>query len=431
MDGRRFDDLARVVAHPSNRRRFIRPIFGGLVGAALLTLGIAGDTEAGRCKNDGDCPGCKTCDRKKKKCVKGCPKGKKCCGGDCVRSDLCCATAAECKACATCVDGRCQPNAAKNGQQCSGCLTYNNGACGSGDDELCAGNERCRQSTGLCCPKCRADGNCCPVGQACINPGLLSANSCCDSSANTPCGENGDGTFSECCANFNERCVGGECVPKVDCPNRRLSAAGVCCPNGPACGGVCCGDGEACCLGVCQGEDAPCCGAGGTFCPGLTRPYCAPPGQVCCGDYTCGLEEDCCEPQGNVCCAEGRCVGSACCPPDVVICGNSCCEFGEICCGNVCCTEYNCLNGTCCAAGVCGDVGASTRVCPVPGQICCLTDDANPAIGNRGYTCPNSTPVCSNKGECCPESTRYSQSCGGCCPDQGCANCTSPIPGGS
>ena len=355
---------------------------------------------ARRCKKDGDCKGCQTCNRKKKKCAKGCPKGKRCCGGQCVKSDLCCATPNDCNACSQCVDGRCQPDTAKNGQQCSGCLTCTNGACGIADDKLCPGGERCRRSTGICCLKCRADGSCCPVGQACINPGVLSANFCCDTSVNTPCGDNGDGAFSACCSNFNERCVNGECVPKDECAGRGRA-----------------------------GKDGLCCGAGLKVCPGLNAPYCAPDDRACCGEYTCDVNEECCDPQSNVCCEPGRCVGKTCCPSDSVICGDECCEYGERCCGGVCCTEFDCVNGSCCAHA-CGDVGASTRVCVAESEACCLTDDSNPEIGNRGYACPEPAPVCSNIGQCCPENTLYSQSCGGCCPTiLNCENCVSPIAG--
>jgi hypothetical protein len=400
MDDNRFDTLARVAANLPSRRKLIRTLLGGVGSGLLLSFGVAEESAARKCKKDGDCKGCQTCNRKKKKCAKGCPKGKQCCGGECVKKDLCCDSSADCNACSQCVEGRCQADTSKNGQKCSGCLTCANGACGIADDQLCEDQERCRQSTGLCCPKCVND-RCCSTSQACIDPGALSANFCCDRSNNTPCGDNGDGTFSECCSNFNERCVNGECVPKDECPTRgRAGKAGLCCAEGTK------------------------------VCPGLNDPYCAPENQACCGEYTCDVGEDCCDPQNNICCEQGRCLGKLCCPSDQIICGSECCDYGDVCCGGVCCSNFDCIDEACCETGACGDIGADTRVCPTENETCCLTDDSDPAIGNRGYACPPSTPVCSNIGQCCPNNYLYSQSCAGCCPSiLSCENCVSPISG--
>jgi hypothetical protein len=248
----------------------MRTLLGGVGGVLLSAAGVQ-ESEARRCKKDGDCKGCQTCHRKRKKCAKGCGKGKQCCGGECVKENLCCKTTDDCNGCSQCIDGRCGPDPSKNGQKCSGCLTCNNGACSSGDDKLCKDSERCRQSTGLCCAKCRDDDSCCPVGQTCIDPGPLSANFCCDTSINTACGHKGDGIFNECCSNFSERCVNNECVPKDECPTGRLTIEGVCCPFGPPCNGVCCGEDEICGVdGVCENP---------FVCP---RPFCSNRGLICC-----------------------------------------------------------------------------------------------------------------------------------------------------
>jgi hypothetical protein len=425
MDDRRFDNLARAAAATPSRRALVQTLLGG-AGGLFAAVGLSGITEAASCKNDGDCGGCQTCQRKKGKkkgkCKTGCPRGRRCCGGACVKPDECCTISQDCGACASCADGRCRSDAGKNGQQCSGCLTCINGACGLPDDNLCPSGERCRNSTGLCCLKCLSDDRCCQVGHACIDPGALSANFCCDTANNTPCGSNGDGTFAACCSNFNETCDANECKPKSECPPRRLSTEGICCPHGPACGGVCCGEDEECCGGDCTKNMK--------LCPGETRPYCATLDRECCGDYTCDVGEECCNPHGNICCAPGRCVGPQCCPGDQVICGDECCDFGQKCCGGVCCSVFDCIDDVCCEEGACGDVGASTRVCPTATETCCLTDDPDPEIGNRGYACPASTPVCANRGQCCPEFHLYRQSCGACCPDiRNCDNCVGAIDG--
>jgi hypothetical protein len=182
-------------------------------------------------------------------------------------------------------------------------LTCVHGACGIAGDKLCKGGERCRQSTGLCRVTCRADGSCCPAGQACVDPGVLSANFGCDTSANAPCGDNGDGTFGACCSNFNERCVNGECVPKDDCPTRGLSTQGLCCPKPEQlCHSIgdeefCCEDGQVCCA-LMDGSEI-CCAADRCLAPGLccapgaavkcsgAWARCAPPEYQCCGEYSC------------------------------------------------------------------------------------------------------------------------------------------------
>ena len=284
MDDAAFDRVAKLLSATPRRRTTLGLLVGGALGGF-----------SGLLRPDADAKG-KGKGRKKKK--KGGhhdrPRGKSC---------------DDCNVCQTCKDSdkKCRPDASKNGQPCSGCLTCANGACGIGDDALCPNGQRCRQSTGVCCPKC-LDGQCCPVGSTCINPGLLSANSCCDNRVNTPCGSNGDGTFRECCSSFNEACVNDTCVPKDECAGRQLAAGETCCSQpeqtcrnadgtSHCCSGdqvcckadgtnhyqsndVCCDPGRCLAPGVCCAPDAE------LKCPG---PYahCAPPDNVCCGEYSC------------------------------------------------------------------------------------------------------------------------------------------------
>ena len=175
MDARRFDALARSLRVTSSRRNV-------LATSASSALGLLGLT--------------RTEAKKKKKPCSPCQKRKR---------------------------GRCVPDSDKAGQPCTGCRVCGaNGSCGVPSDARCAEGQLCRPATGMCCPVC-VGGGCCGVAEACINPGLLSDNFCCDTRVNTPCGSNGNGVFSECCSNLTEECCGDTCVPKGTCSNHCAS----------------------------------------------------------------------------------------------------------------------------------------------------------------------------------------------------------------
>lgn len=303
MDGSRFDDLARALAGGRSRRGFAR----GAVAAALGVAGVAARGTSGlavRCQKDGDCAGCQTCNKRKGRCAAGCGKDKRCCGDACVAPEECCSGPEQCNACSACVGGRCRPDLAKNDQPCGPaekCLVCANGTCGIPSDARCRSNERCRPRTGACCTKCTKDGNCCPEGSACIDPGMLSANSCCDRSLNTPCGDNDDGTFAECCSNRNEVCEGGACKPKDECAGGRRTAQGICCADPDKL----CENRSRCCAAeeIC-GVDDVC--ENPNVCP---RPACSLRGKKCCppngffaNAYCCESHQDCVS--GSVGCAE-------------------------------------------------------------------------------------------------------------------------------
>lgn len=173
MDSDRFDALARSLTVRGPRRRALAATLGGTLGLLGLT-----QTEARK--------------KKKKKPCSPCKKRK---------------------------NGKCKPDPDKAGQPCSGCRVCGaNGSCGVPSDDRCADGQLCRPSTGICCPVC-INGGCCGVAEACVNPGLLSDNFCCDTHANTPCGRRSDGAFAECCSNLTEVCCGDTCVPKGECRN--------------------------------------------------------------------------------------------------------------------------------------------------------------------------------------------------------------------
>jgi hypothetical protein len=291
--------------------------------------------ETGRCipKPDGrECAGCKRC--KDGACTE--PDADLTCSGVCCADDevcvgeiegffgTCCAVgkacADECCAAGTvctqedgcCPEGReCGPGSGAGfphteccdaDERCvvDACCPAER-ACG---DECCPDNHRCRRGGG-CCARCLADGACCPRGEKCINPGPFSDNFCCDAGANQPCGDRGDGTFSECCIGGTEQCCNGTCVPK-----------GTCCADGrEKCNGTCCGPNQDCCDGACIDTDQNMqhCGACGNACvPGRDRCVGGACQEICSTNqwYT-----QTCEHAGTYfCCLPAKgCCGSGCC----------------------------------------------------------------------------------------------------------------------
>lgn len=293
LDDPFIDRLTRLLGATPNRR-----ITLGL--AASIAFGILtgllerDEAEAGKKKKGGKKKG-----KKPKNSGNQPPEGdfcgdrfcrpdQRCCGGECVDPSLCCTSNSDCNACSHCYLGQCVPDPAKNGTACAGCQECVNGACGVPNDAFCREDEICRHSTGLCCRKCQ-NGQCCPVGAICINPGVLSPNFCCNAELNQPCGDNGDGTFRECCSNANEECVNDTCVPKGECRSGGLSTESVCCPFGPPCNGGCCGENEICGAdGVCENP---------FVCP---RAFCSNRDLVCCPPNRFTSSAYCC-PQGSFC----------------------------------------------------------------------------------------------------------------------------------
>jgi hypothetical protein len=388
MDDISFDRLTKSLGVTATRRSALGLVTSALSGgfAGLLGLDMADARNKNKKKGKGKKKKGKSKPRGERCGAATCRPGQRCCGGECVAPDLCCQTTGDCNGCATCVGGVCVADPTKNGTQCSGCLECANGACGVPNDDFCDDGEICRSSTGICCPLC-SNEQCCAVGERCINPGLLSPNFCCDAGLNEPCGDNGDGTYRECCSRRSERCHEGQCVPKDECPTG-LAAEGLCCPDGrPPCPGK----------------------------PGSDGPFCRPQQhESCCGDTSCNALQDCCDPDEGVCCTRGRCAEGRCCTGNREICAGKCCPFGQICCGSECCSEFGCVNGTCCEMDSCGAVDAANRICTGPNETCCRT---GPDIS--GYACPSVEwgGACAADGRCCPEGTFYEDSCDKCCAD--------------
>ncbi len=427
-----------------------------------------GVCEHGVClKKQDRCEDCETCNRAFQ-CVSKCGRNHSCCNGTCKKGQTCCPSERECDSgntccgvgefcqdghcCAPCADGSCCPletTCTDDGVCCPpdracghGIVSGAKECCAENDicvdrhccpasqacgDVCCAANETCiddaccpdaqvcngqccekgqQCQNGICCAACLSNGNCCSAGSACINPGIFSSNFCCDQSANTPCGDNGDGTFEQCCSNHNEECCNGECVAMGCCNQGQFrAAADVCCPNGPACDGNCCESGEQCCNGSCIAEAQACC----------------TPGTEC-GDGCCVDGEECCGGECKAFCGD--------CPPSSTACTLTdgtivCCDSGQCCGGNF--FDYcgpGAVDSHCCQAGStpCGDG------CCAGGQACLESrgDDNQ----YHAYCCPEGSGDVTKDGVCCPAGQQAS--CGGakcCAVESTCCECCGPNAG--
>jgi hypothetical protein len=323
MDDRRFDDAIRTFGDNTTRRRAI-----GLLGSALAAfLGAAdGSAEPKRnkkkkkrrgdrpdpaptCRSSSDCNACRTC-----------ANGR--CVADADREGF------PCEDCHSCRTGTCLPDAGRDGEVCTPtCLRCWNGVCAAPDDGLCPDEHRCRNGSGDCCRACVKDVNglpaCCNTGEFCLDPGALSPNQCINRELNEPCGDNGDGSFSDFCPRTTQRCVGGECRNRDECPEGSLTASGVCCPaDRKWCGEKCCFAGDACCDGLCKDVeiDPRHCGACGNACDprterchhGQCRDRCSLNSGYteACDD---GVNYWCCHPDFATCCYDGD-GDPHCCP---------------------------------------------------------------------------------------------------------------------
>ncbi len=248
-------------------------------------------------------------------------------------------------------DGLCEVDRSRNRVRCSDCLVCDDGACEIPNNEFCQDHQLCRPENGRCCEKCLND-RCCEIGEVCIKPVSSGPNSCCNTARNEPCGDNGDGTYRECCVSGVEECVQGTCELRIPCPGGRLSAQGLCC----------------------EGGQAPCWGPEGPFCP--------PPGHTCCGAASCDATQRCCDETRSLCCPIGQCAAGQCCNGGLKGCNGECVD-----------TQTDKRH--------CGRCGFD---CIAPGFDCCsgsctnlMSDEEN--CGACGNTCNPLSEVC-REGEC-------------------------------
>jgi hypothetical protein len=264
VDDRRFDDLARVVSGSTSRRGMLGAIAAVLLGAAGLPPAARGAEEGdgGRGAPEGRSTGPGTSARRGKRrrnpCQgKKCPKCQRASTASAGRTRRATGTAVAPAASATTgtasattrsaanragtASAAARPGSARSTTraQLPGHLLPRRRALYRGRllprparrrrpllpdradlrqlGRLLPGGQKCQGRTNTCCKPCKGD-QCCPAGETCIDPGVFAPNSCCNTSSNTPCGDNGDGTFQACCSNANEECCNGECVTKGACP---------------------------------------------------------------------------------------------------------------------------------------------------------------------------------------------------------------------
>ncbi|MCB9637469.1 MAG: tandem-95 repeat protein [Myxococcales bacterium] len=284
--------------------------------------------------------------------------------------------------CATdkfCKDGNCDAN---------GCL-----------NQTCAQDTTCRPSDGKCVKSCSGlscfsgtycDGGACvpnpcgancPQGEACDTSNPASPKCAADPCTNsaTSCKHGRVCWIGKCvddpcdgmkCPDAGDRCVAGQCVPRLpcqvdlDCPSTQVCLSGKCYDPGcyanmssPKCPGA----DEVCYQGNCSTD--PCKGTNAPTC--ASDEFCRPTDGKCvkvCSTVSC--------PAGQFC-QDGACVVDPCAGVQ--------CAAGEVCINGKCqrdrCSEMGaCKSGRTCdpASGTCVDDPCDRITCPDPRQVCRL-----------------------------------------------------------
>lgn len=394
MDDLMFDRWSQLLASAPNRRTVFGLTIGVVAGglSRILRQEGAAAGKKGRGKGKGQ-------KKKKQKQPQGercgtrtCSLIESCCGGRCVDPALCCQSTEDCNNCQACVGGACQANPEQDGAKCADCMLCAGGECRIPEDDFCDDHQICRPENGRCCEKCRG-GECCAIGEVCINPGGSEEKSCCNTARGEPCGSNGDGTYRACCESGVEECIQGACELKLPCPGGGFAAQGLCC----------------------EGGQAPCWGPNGPFCPPL--------GHTCCGATSCDGTQRCCDEVKSLCCPKGQCAAGQCCSGELKGCDGQCVDTDtsrDHCgrCGFSCnVAGFECCSGSCTSlqsdeenCGACGNsCDARTQVCR-EGQcrdICSLNQ---PPWQNRCddgvdyWCCPDGSTQCcrlSGNPHCC------------------------------
>jgi hypothetical protein len=440
MDGKRFDELTRVMGAGASRRSVIKglavTVGGGLVALAGKRMGALAAT-GDPCSASSPCP-----------------------SGYCVpnaaNSDHATdATAGYCEECNPGVDAS---FVCADGQFCN--VSGNFGVC---EACACAANETCDPVGGACtCENTSCNSVCCAAGEVCD----VAGNCAVPGTLHSPCAA-GD----TCDAGLY--CIQGNCDvcsqdPVNACPNGLycdVSGYWAACVDLCEVNSVTCGDNETCnpgtgdcdcnanlCLGttccavddncsssgckapsalggVCADND-PC--AAGLFCiPNPVNPdnatdasagfceECNPDivaEAVCANDQFCnvsgqfGVCEDCdcgdnevCDPVGGICSCPNVACGAVCCDAGML------CGDGDVC--VECLGDGDCISGEICQDNVCVGVECtSDEMCNTEaGQIC---DETDHTCQCANETCGAGTAkVCCAEGEVCNADGNCSTSC--------------------
>jgi hypothetical protein len=239
MDADRFDSLSRSLSAAGTRRRALRGLLLGALGAfgSAQTGDIVAHDLAGKCK--------KKSGKTRKQCLRKARKHRAEHAEE-GQSGVC---TPACPVCQSCDRGACVPNR-------------------SVDDAACNGDGRCLN--GVCNPKpgcLPVDGNCAGLGNA----------ACC-----TKACEGG-----ECDGGADSQPNGAECQVHADCQSERCLGYR-CVPGVRTLGGGCFRDPQ------CASNQCGCAGAGGTQCT-CRNATCGGTGALCDPNDPRGLHVDCCE----------------------------------------------------------------------------------------------------------------------------------------
>ncbi len=338
MDGHRFDELARALAAPMARRRFV----GAILAALPFALRESRPTAA---RQGEDCPSF----------VGGICEDELRCGGG--PNGFCTANA--------CCDGVCADLLSDSA---------NCGSCGS----FCPGGAAC--VGGQCASPCPEPLVLC--GEACVDL-ATDADNC--GACGNPCGNGTVCVDGFCgCPDGLTSCPDG-CVDIAADPANCGGCGAVCEPGGSctegACEPVCPEDTVACDDGCADLLSDPAnCGGCGQGCPGGSRctdGVCkadCPEGMVPCDDACVDLRSDDanCGACGEACPAESTCNDGVCevvCPEGTVACDDACVDVladpdncGE--CGTACARGERCCDGRC------TDIAADASHCGACGATC-------------------------------------------------------------
>lgn len=396
MDGSRFDQLTKTLAHGTSRRRMLQGLAGALTGAlaasrlaATEAACPAGSVPAagGRClcKNSGRPPVNGSCTSGAG--PSGCGAGQMLCGTTCVDassdpnncgtcSHVCAptnnATSVLCRA-GACWVAACAPGFADcNATGFDGCETQlgtnaNCGRCGDacsgfnicgggGTPGVCGCTPRTCESLGATCGSyqagCGGTLNCtaCPSGQTCT-AGLCKTN-------------NGGG-----CSSGSE-CASGVC------------SLGICCDR--TCDGPC----HSCQTGTCQDRTGTPCGGSGVCGGTCNAGTCELPGaETACSPATCSAANEA---------TTYECDGTGACVLRTTPCGLYLCRGGA--CLATCGSNDDCVGAAYCDAGVCCEDRTNGETCDSDAQ--CLSD-----VCAGGFCCDQSCDgacVSCASGTCAP-----------------------------
>jgi Cys-rich repeat protein len=423
MDGKRFDELTRVMGAGASRRRvlkgFAAGIGGGLAALAGKRMGALAAATGEACTIDTDCDAglscindrCQECGPYTNMTV-FCPAGQYCDvgGSNGVCADCNCATNE------VCADANYTPDNQPVANVCS-CpnTTCTDGCCAPG--QACDVSGVCSDTGGLHQP-C-TDNTTCDTGLYCIFDGATYNCDVCSITPDNPCAGGLFCDVSGYWAACVDLCDGVTCADTETCD----PGTGDCNCNADLCGGVCCNTGTHCVDDACKGpsdlggicsDTDPC--AAGLFCipNGVNPDNATDPSAGYCEECNPDIVPEAVCAEGSFCNVSGSFgVCDSCDCAD----NETCAPVGGSCgCDTICCGATDDVEGVCCAEGLVCSAGGSCVQCAADtdcadGQICadgvcivpCATDLCGGVCCNAGDMCMDNAcmaPECATDSDC-------------------------------